>query len=259
MSVSPPEYMGCPWPVDPACFSDEWEAMDTQVKERAVALASDVLHRLSGRRVTNCPLTVRPNSGWNNQCFIPGIAYNPWGIGAFTPGMNVDGRWVNNCGPTCSNPSTSVRLPRPVGRVDEVWVDGVVLPVTDYRVMDGNMLVYTGTGDGWPVNQDLSLPLTEVGTFGVVYINGYPPDMLAATAAGTMAMEFAKACTGKNCKLPQGVTSIVRQGVSMNITTGLFPDGKTGIREVDAFIALWNPRNQKQPTTVWSPGTGVSW
>jgi hypothetical protein len=238
--------------VDPACFSDEWEAMDSDVQERALALASATLHRLTGRRVTNCPITVRPNAG-NGACFVPYNGYSHYGVGAFGPGMNAAGQWVNNCGPTCSNPKVSVRLPRPVGRVDEVKVDGVVVPPADYQIMDGNMLVYIGSGAGWPVSQDPYEPDTEVGTMSVTYINGYPPDLLAATAAGTLAMEYAKACTGRKCRLPSGVTAIVRQGVAMEIDPGLYINGSTGIREVDVFIGLWNPRNQ-EPSRIIIPG-----
>lgn len=243
MTSSIPEYMGCPWPVDPACFNDDWQAMDESVKTRAVALASATLHRLTGRRVTNCTVTVHPGAT-GTQCFVPFTGFDPsWPI---VPGMNMQGQWVNNCGPTPSNPRVSVRLPRPVGRVDEVRVDGVVVPPTDYQIMDGNLLVYIGSGAGWPVTGDIT-------DFSVTYVKGYPPDGLAAYAAGVLAMEYAKACSGRTCRLPSGVVSIVRQGVVMEIDSGLFPKGTTGIREVDSFIALWNPRGQ-EPSTILVPG-----
>jgi hypothetical protein len=255
MSVPIPEFSGCVWPVDPACFSDEWEAAEEAVKERALALASATLHRLTGKRVTACPVTVRPSS--SGRCFVP--VYDHYGTGPFQPGMDVAGQWVNNCGPLCADPFTSVRLPRPVGRIIEVKVDGAVIPATDYRLFEGNRLAYIGTGEGWPIFQNVLLPDTEPDTFSVTYINGFEPDSLAAYAAGLLANEFAKACTGKKCRLPSGVTTIVRQGVSMEIASGLFPNGTTGIREVDAFIALWNPRGQHQPTTILTPGRGISW
>lgn len=239
-----PEYSGCPWPADPACFNDEWQAMDQSVRDRALALASSTLHRLTGRRVTNCPVTVYPGAT-GSACFVPFTGFNPaWPI---TPGMNMQGQWVNNCGPTPSNPRVSVRLPRPVGRVDEVRVLGVVVPPEDYQIMDGNLLVYIGSGEGWPVTG-------EITDFAVTYINGYPPDSLAAYAVAVLAMEFAKACSGaRNCRLPTGVVSIVRQGVAMEIASGLFPGGTTGIREVDTFIGLWNPRSQ-EPSSIVIPG-----
>lgn len=244
MTSAIPEYMGCPWPVDPACFNDDWEAMDQSVQDRAVALASATLHRLTGRRVTNCTTTVFPGAT-GAACFVPFSGFDAvaWPM---IPGMNVQGQWVNNCGPVPSNPRVSVRLPRPVGRVDEVRVLGAVVPPEDYQIMDGNLLVYRGAGEGWPVTGDIT-------DFSVTYVKGYPPDSLAAYATGLLAMEFAKACSGRTCRLPSGVTSIIRQGVAMEIDPGLFPKGTTGIREVDAFIAVWNPRGQ-EPSRIIIPG-----
>lgn len=249
MSQTIPEYAGCPWPVDPACFADDWAVMEDSVKERSIALASSTLHRLTGYRVTNCPITIRPNAS-SGGCFIPFEGNSS----AFRPGMDMTGRWVNNCGPTCSNPRTQIRLPRPVGEIVNVKVDGETLYPTDTAVVDGNLLVYRGTGAGFPASQDITLPSNAIGTMEVTYYNGYRPDSLAAYAAAMLAMEYARACTGKGCKLPTGVTSIVRQGVAMEISSAAFPNGMTGIREVDTFIALWNPYNQR-PSTIIVPGT----
>jgi hypothetical protein len=69
-----------------------------------------------------------------------------------------------------------------------------------------------------------------------------------------LAMEYARACSGGKCRLPTGVTSVVRQGVSYTVAAGAFPGGVTGIREVDSFIALWNPDALRQTPKVWYPG-----
>jgi hypothetical protein len=58
---------------------------------------------------------------------------------------------------------------------------------------------------------------------------------------------------GQKCALPAGVTSITRQGVTMDILPGAFPGNRTGIREVDVYVQRWNPNALKAPTTVWSP------
>ena len=50
------------------------------------------------------------------------------------------------------------------------------------------------------------------------------------------------------------MTTVTRQGVSYDIAAGSFPNGMTGIREVDAYIALWNPNGLRQPVAVWYPG-----
>lgn len=251
MSTSPPEFGGCLWPVDSACFGDDWDALPEHVKARSLALASATLERLTAGRVKACPVTVRPCSPRCGR----GLAFTGRG---WEPYIDSGGQWVNGCGCVtldcgCTG-SAEVTLAPPVGRVVEVKIDGAVVPPTAYRVDDGFRLVRTD-GEQWPTTQDVVLPDTEVGTFSVTYVNGYPPDSMAAYAAGVLAYEFARACTGSGkCRLPAGVTSIVRQGVSLQVVTGSFPDGNTGLREVDAFVALWNPRHMAQESQVIVPG-----
>ena len=247
MTVTPHETYGCEWPLDPACLEDTWEEFDTDVQERAQALAGQTLRRLTAYRVGGCPITVRP-SPQHNACFVPVQ-------GSFPAGLNAMGRWVNNCGMTSGG--CEVALPPPVGRVDEVLVDGTALDPTEYQIQNGNLLVWMGVGDcPFPASQSMSTPITEPGTMSVTYLNSYEVDSLGAYAGGIMAVEFAKACSGPKCKLPPGVTAVARQGVTFDIISGAFPGGLTGIREVDAFISLWNPDGNRQPTGVWSPDSG---
>jgi hypothetical protein len=259
MSITPitPVYEECAlWPVDPACLTDDWNALDPPIQARALALASATLRRLSGYRVTNCPITVRPcKRSCAEGCGYPLVDYYEYG--GWTPHIGINGYWVNtcdhrgdcSCGPTCEIP-----LPGPVGRLDEVLV-GAVDITADCRI-SGQGIMYVGTAPcPFPICQNLSAAPGEDGAFSVTYVNGYPPDALAAYAVGILAMEYAKACTGsKGCKLPVGTTSVVRQGVSIEIATGSFPGGVTGIREVDGWIALWRPEGSpKRAPAVWSP------
>lgn len=251
MSVPIPEYAGCPWPMDPACQTAEWNALDAPVRERSLALASSTLHRLTGYRVGNCPVVVRPTHRGSPCAFVP---FTVSDLTAFHPGVDLHGRWVNGCG--TSNEFCTITLPGPVGAVYEVKADGVVLDPADYRV-EGTKIIWQGAGDcPWVIAQDVTLPDTEPDTLSVTYLNAYPVDSLGAYAVGVLAMEYAKACTGGKCRLPSGVTSIARAGVSMEINPGMFPDGFTGIREIDSYIALWNPRGAKQPyaSRVFTPG-----
>lgn len=238
----------CEWPIDPSCAQDDWEALPPSVQERASGLAVATLRRLSGYRVGGCAITVRPCL---RACGAVFYGDRTWG-----PAQLADGTWVNTCGCTTDCSCTSlceVRLAAPVGRVYEVKVDGVAIPATSYRV-DGDRLVWTGPGDcPWPTCQDLTKADTEVGTFSVKYLNAHYPDKLAQYAAGVLAQEFAKACSGTKCRLPANVTSVSRQGISYEIAAGTFPTGTTGIREVDAWIGLWNPDARRQASTVWSP------
>lgn len=244
--------MGCDeWPLDETCLGDAFLEADPAIRTRATLLASATLRRLTGYRVGGCPVTVRP-------CKPPtyGMDYYGYSAALYRPYVNGNGAWVNSCacGSPCGCTSVcEVPLPAPVGRVDEVKVNGSVVSQGNYR-LDGNLLVYTGTGDcPWPAIQNLSKPDTEDGTFSVTYLNGYPVDAAGAYAAGVLAEEFAQACIGNSCRLPSGVTTIIRQGITMEVASGVFPNGVTGIREVDTYIALWNPGSLRKQSTVWSP------
>lgn len=240
--------MSCLWdlPEIPEPLGD-WNTLPTSIQATARELASRTLERLCGSRVGVCPVTIRPygmspadlhsvNFGWNNYGVVP---------------VNWNGNWSNVC--MVNWQRCEVPLPAPVGRVDEVKVDGAVLATTDYRIDNDRILVWTGTGDcPFPRNQDLSLADTEDGTMSITYVNAYLPQSAGLAACFVLAREYALALTGARCRLPSGVTSIVRQGVSMTLESDSFPGGKTGIPEVDAYIALWNPKGIAPPQ-VWSP------
>jgi len=255
MTTEPVDY-GCEWPVDAACFEDDWDALDPTVQQRSIDLASATLRRLTGYRVGGCPITVRPcKASCRDLAFPSYYDMLRYGSGvSFWPHINSDGLWVNSCGCTTSCSCTmlcEVTLPTPVGPVYAVKVNGAT--VTSWRV-DGDRLVWTGTtACPWPACQDLTKADDQPNTFSVTYLNGYPVDTLGAYAAGVLAMEFSKACAGKKCRLPANVTAITRQGVSFEIASGSFPGGMTGIREVDTFIGLWNPKALQQSPQVWSP------
>ena len=249
-----PDYTGCPWPIDPGCLGDDWDLLDPVVQDRSLAFAGATLRRLTGYQVGGCPVTVRPCT---QRCYDAWVPY--WGVGytrGFTPGINSTGDWVNACGCRTDCSCTTlceVVLPEPVGEVIEVLVDGATVDPADYRV-DRNRLVWTGTGDcPWPVCQDMTVASDQPGAFAVTYLNSYPVDGLGAYAAGVLANEFAKACAGNKCRLPASVTSVSRGGVAYEVVAGSFPGGVTGIREVDAYIALWNPNALQRPATVWTP------
>jgi hypothetical protein len=252
MTSTVPEYAGCPWPLDPACLGSQWDSLDADVQARSAALASATLHRLTGYRVGGCPITVRPCKA---SCAGDAPAYDTT-VGWLRPHIGINGVWINSCG--CSTDCScdvlcEVNLPEPVGEVYAVTVGTAVLQPTQYRV-DGSTLVWTGTEEcPWPTCQNLAAPVGADDTFAVEYLNSYPVDGMGAYAAAVLANEYAKACVGDKCRLPSGVTVVARMGVTYEVAAGAFPNGFTGIREVDAFIALWNPEPIRQRATVWSP------
>ena len=187
MTVTPVA-SGCPWPVDPACLGTEWDALAPEVQERATLLAGETLRRLTGYRVGGCPVTVRPcKASCANTTVLP--AY--WASGGpFQPHVAAGGYWVNSCACTgdCScGDLCAVTLPMPIGRIDEVTLDGLVVDPTDYAIIR-DQLTWVGGGDcPWPVCQDLAADVDQPDTFSVTYLNAWPVDTLGAYAAGTLA------------------------------------------------------------------------
>lgn len=231
---------------DTSCCPD-WDALDGDIQEKASALAWSSIRLLTGGLVGNCETVFRP-------CVDePCSACSPYLFRWMYPHIE-DGRWVNSvCGGSgCSCPSLSeIVLPGLVASVASVTEDGVALDGTVWR-LDGNRIVRLD-GGRWPACQDMRLPEDAPGALVVRYIPGVEADMSALAAVGVLACEFSKACSGAKCRLPSSVTSISRQGVTMDLSSGMFPDGLTGIREVDAYILSINPHALKVPPLVWSP------
>lgn len=243
---------------------EEVAALDPAVRERSEALAWTTLFRLSGGNIAICPRIVRPCAA---RCVpqtwyvapVTGATQSPWpsGSGSFQPNINVDGNWVNTCGcaiaDACSCTQVQeVVLPGVVGDIVSVKLNGAVLDETAYRVDKGNRLVRQD-GEPWPLCQDMNEPATSDTAFVVEYYDGFAPDTSLDYAAGLLAIEYYRACTGQECQLPSGVTSIVRQGISMEIANGLFVNGYTGIKAVDAVISIYNPYGHKARPTIMSP------
>lgn len=272
-----PAFSDSCWPVDVSCVAD-WDdtvtipgdpdadppTEDTEApkysdreKEHAAALAGQTMRMLTAYRVGGCPITVRPcRSGctWPAWQVYPVRGYvgsTPW-----FP-VNLGGQWLNiGCGhgdPCACSRVSEVRLHGPASEVTQVKVDGVVLAADAYRLDPGGRLVRVD-GEEWPLCQNLDAPDTEEGTWSVTYRQGVPVDGQGALAAGILAGQYVRACTGADCDLPKTVTQIVRNGVTMTMAPGSFPGGRTGIRAVDVYLERWNPGGHRGPRmAVWSP------
>lgn len=226
--------------------------------ERAEMLAWYTLASLTAYRIGVCETVVRPCAArprwYGTYKEAPAFGALP----ALTIGRVVgDGIfWTSVCGhgvDDCSCVALSeVVLPGPVGRVTSVRVDGVVVDPSLYRLLPGGRLVSLGVP--WPVCQDMRADVDEVGSFAVTYFRGAAPNALTEGAAGILAAEFLLAITGSGkCRLPAGVQTVSRGGVTYQVQSGLFENGMTGIREVDAVIRIYNPHGMKMAPTVISP------
>lgn len=234
------------WPItwpESANIDDVDPAIKTLCELYAGAcLTALTLHRVGGAEVTIMPVARQRISGHY-------VWYSPvpdeYPLGMFYPGTVYPSAQDLITALTVDKVE-ALELPGPIGLVSEVKIDGDVLAPAAYRIENGRYLVRLD-GAPWP---------TDSGdNFTVTYVNSHPVGALGAHAGGIMAAEWLKLLTNAKggCRLPRSVTSVSRQGITMEITSGMFPDGVTGLPEVDAFLMLWNPFGLKVAPRVYSP------
>lgn len=224
------------WPID--WPSDATEGADPERVALAERFAASVLRFLTLGRVGGLPITVMPCGRGCRHPFDSGAVFHP----VLLDSGNYANCW---CRGSCScKPVESVLLAAPVGRIDAVSLDGTTLDPSSYHVEDGNKLVRSD-GGRWPSCAGEN--------FTVTYLNAYPVDTVGAYAGGVLAAEYLKALSGdKKCRLPSNITSVARQGISYEVAKGMFPDGMTGLREVDTYIMGWNPHGMRTAPAVYS-------
>lgn len=253
----------CTWPVDTSCCPD-WSTYSPSVQGNAVAWATQILDALTGRRFSQCAVNYRPCGPTCNTTF----GYLTWPVGSPSStggGMPwmipyVDaGAWRNcGCEGACScRAACEVPFPGPVAQVAEVRLDGVVLDPTAYRmdIYKGVPTLVRTDGECWPKCQDLNLDVDDVGSFVIVYQPGELLPVAGQLAAGQLACEFAKACAGQDCALPQQLASLSRNGVEVQVMdpTALLDQGLTGLANVDLWVRSVNPFRRPQRSRVYSP------
>lgn len=245
--------------------------------DNAKLVASQILWAGTGRQFGTCEVTIRPCRQCGDVGCEPsftnyeddGYGYGEYGFG-YHPFHQEDGTWVNQacgCQDNCSCTNLSeVMLPYPICSVDEVKVDGLALVANEYKVLDFERLVLTPTVTGtplteWPACNNLKKPDTEVGTWSVTLTYGRPPPALVLQGASEMACQLIKSCLNKPCQLPQRISSVTRQAVSISFLDSMdFLDkGRTGLYWVDLAIGLYNPRGLARRPTVYSPDVQGRW
>lgn len=133
-----------------------------------------------------------------------------------------------------------------------------VYHIDEYRYLvrdDGDVFPHGGSTyalAGGPHDTDASGVDNFV--FEVTVNYGMPIPRLLTRATRAMANQLVNRCLDKPCALPERVTSVSRQGVSMTVASAedLLKDGRTGIYEVDLAIQVFNPKKLQSPSFVWS-------
>lgn len=246
----------CNWDVLVECCGEDWATYSDEIQQAASDYGALAVWAATGRRFGLCEQVTRP-------CGPTRGAGQPfgwwWSDGVWFPYV-FNGLWRNcMCGTgagCCScEPACQVYLPGPVYSIPAtgITVGDEIIPVDSWRVDNGQWLVRTD-GECWPECQDYS---TDSGDsfFQVTYFKGVPvPDVLAR-AAGELACEWAKNCVGAPCRLPQRITSISRQGVSVSLVDvdNLLDKGLTGVTTVDQVIRSFNPYGLPSRMRVLSP------
>lgn len=237
--------------------------------DNAIAAASELVWAKTGRQFGVCEVTIRPCRKGCGPCddlfFDFGAFIYGWGpIGpAWLPWLD-GGIWTNI--PPCGCPdecfcsrAEQIPLPYPVCEIIEVQIDGDIVPATGYRVDDFQNLVRTDGGK-WPRCQSPA-DLGEENTFGVTLTYGRPVPELVKLATAELACQFIKLCANQPCQLPQRVSSISRQGVTIGYIDPqeFWRDKRTGIYLVDLAVDTFNPHKLTRKPTIYSPDVGSRW
>ena len=244
----------CAWEVIPCgCELN----LDNEDHVGAVEMASYVLWALSGRQFGCCEMEFRPCRSEGRR----GLT-SEWGV------YLENGKWYNipcrSCRGGCScDRRNAVKLPHtPACEVVRVVIDGEDIPEGPggWWLEPPGWVVLAEGLPGFPGDQNFGLPLGEPGTSGVVYSYGTEPPTAGKRAAGALACEIIKACSGANSCLPRRTQMIVKQGLTAVMLDAMdfFDKQRTGIYEVDLFLAAANPYGRPAPARItspdWNPG-----
>ncbi len=245
----------CGWSINTAC-DPCWDGYTPDVQAMAATWAAQILWALTGRRYGPCTITVRPCEPCHARSYVTYPVYldSPWGGGggAWLPVIR-DGEWFNcACGTACCcDPGCRVALTGPVHSMVSVTVNGAVVPQSAYRVVDKMWLV-RNDGECWPKCQNLGHPdNSSDNTFVVEYTRGDPLPATGQFVAGVLASALAKRCAAGNCAVPFNITSLTREGVTVEVgdTTTV---GSTGIKVVDDWVNAVNPGGLSQRPMVYN-------
>lgn len=212
----------------------------------ACQTSSYILWALSGRKydgyktVTEtyeCPCrTIRPRDLWPASTF----AYPALARGIIT---NVVSETLE-CGcPTSAHRRLRLRG-RPVRSVLRVVSGGETVDPANYLLVNHSVLQAAPGGSLDPCGLE------------VTYTYGARPPVAGRRAARYLAEQFVKGWAGDDeCELPDRVTSVSRQGVSITLLDNqdFLQDMRTGIYAVDIFLKAANPDHARKPARVYSP------
>lgn len=222
----------------------------------AATMATRVLWGLTGRQYGQCTITWRPcrqdcSPEWEWPGRLPG-----YGMGMLD--YIQDSWFLMSCGRCPGNDCSctyvpQIELPAPVDTIVSVKLDGTPMATGSYRLDENKYLVRTD-GSDWPRCNNLTKDDTQAGTWSVTALAGQPVPTGGQLAAGELGCEILKAMRGEDCRLPAGVTQLVRQGVTISVPDfgDILMHGRTGLYLCDMFIMSENPHHLQQRGRAYS-------
>lgn len=216
--------------------------------QHAAESASTIAWTLAGRRHGECTVFAeRPGRSGRSGC-RQRLAYPGGGSRCLCA---CCGRgW---CG--CPGASTVfVGHRTPIAGVDDVRIGGASLSNSSWALVRGRQLVRRD-GGVWPACQLLARDDDDEDVLVVDYRWGEPVGEYGRYAIALFACEILKAASGRECQLPSGVTSVTRQGVSLDVSSpfDFLREGRTGVYELDLWLSSVNPHGLRSPSRVWTP------
>lgn len=205
--------------------------------DEAIAAASHILWGLSGRKYSGVKTItefydIRYFSSDEFLRAVPLMELN----------LITNGR--SGCCVQCGYPHRMRLRGQPVVRIVGVEINGRAVDPAEYALIDHSVL---GFKPG---------PACSAVCAKVTYAFGAPPPAGARAAAAKLADQLLLAWgNDDNCRLPERVTSISRQGVSWTVLDpqDFLNDGRTGIYEIDLFLKTANPAHALVRPRVFSP------
>lgn len=148
--------------------------------------------------------------------------------------------------------------------VSRVAPDGTETPVTGWRRVGGTILLSSGSRSETPLWRTNGVSGSDQTIHRVVYRMG----STVTTAARNAVLEYARqiwlSLQGSDeCRLPDRTTSVVREGIGIELLTpqDFLDRGRTGLPQVDIWLAQANPKRALRPSAVYTPdsppGVGV--
>ena len=137
---------------------------------------------------------------------------------------------------------------RPVRELLSLSVNGVEADLSLFSVYDRAFVA--------PASLSCCDPMFDPCCAVVSYSWGTKPPVVGRLAVLELADQFVKAveCPSE-CKLPERITSVSRQGVSFQVfdPQDFLNEGRTGLYSVDLFLKTVNPDGAKRRARVFSP------